>query len=499
MPSRIHRRRFLKTATASAGYFLTATAASAVRAGNKPNETVRFAGIGVGGKGSSDIDQAGKLGTVVALCDIDEKTLDAKAQKFPSAAKFFDFRKMFDDLGGQIDAVTVSTPDHTHAVASMMAMKLKKHVYCQKPLTHTVLEARRMRETAARMGVATQMGNQGSASNGLRRAVEAVQAGVIGPVREAHVWTNRPVWPQAPKIMTRPPESPVPAHVHWDEFIGPAPMRPYADFEQTRTDRRTGAKTTERKGWYHDFNWRGWWDFGTGALGDMACHTANMAFRACALGYPTSVVADATDVNPETYPSSAMVTFQFPARGEMPPLKFVWYEGRKNGLFVLPDPTLVKGQRKRDAGHAVYFDKNQWHFVNPNEKDPKKQDIVVSSGSFLVGDKGVLFSPNDYGSDALIITEDRVEPLAGKPEKLPINNKDDDGMKIEWVEAIKGGPAPYSGFDFAALLTETILLGNVAIRMTGQKLEWDGPAMKFTNNPGANAHLHTEYRKGWSL
>ena len=222
----------------------------------------------------------GALGTVVALCDIDERHLNSKSQKFPDAKKFFDFRQMLDDMGKQIDAVTVSTPDHTHAPASVMAMKMKKHVYTQKPLTHTVHEARVMRETAAKMGVATQMGNQGSAANGLRRAVEAVQAGIIGPVSEAHVWTNRPIWPQAPKIMTRPPESPTPSYVHWDEFIGPAPMRPYADYEEKRKDRRTGEEKITRKGYYHDFAWRGWWDFGTGALGDMACHTANMAFRA---------------------------------------------------------------------------------------------------------------------------------------------------------------------------------------------------------------------------
>lgn len=501
MNRRHSRRRFLQFTAGMAGYFLTAPAASARRAAEKPNETLRFAGIGVGGKGSSDIDQAGKLGMVVALCDIDERTLAAKGAQFPSAAKFFDFRKMFDDLGRQIDAVTVSTPDHTHAVACMLAMKAKKHVYCQKPLTHTVLEARRLRETAAQMGVATQMGNQGSASSGLRRAVEVVQAGVIGPVREAHVWTNRPgaYWKQAPHVVSRPPESPIPAHVHWDEFIGPAPMRPYADFEEKRKDRRTGAEITDRRGWYHPFLWRGWWDFGTGALGDMACHTANMAFRALKLGYPTSVVADATDVNPETYPSSARVTFQFPARGDMPPATFVWYEGRRNGRHVLPDPALVKGQRKRDGALSVYFDNGQWRYFNPQEPDPKKQDQVVSSGSFLVGDKGVLFSPNDYGSNALIITEDGVERVTGQPERLPINDKDDDGMKIEWVEAIRGGPAPYSSFDFAALLTETILLGNVAIRFNGERLEWDGPAMKFTNKPDANPLLHKEYRSGWTL
>jgi predicted dehydrogenase len=481
MRTRITRRRFLQTTAATgAGYFLTASAVSATRAADGPNGKVAFAGIGVGGKGSGDIDQAGGLGTVVAICDIDENNLNAKGQKFPSAKKFFDFRKMLDDMGKQIDAVTVSTPDHTHAAASIMAMKMKKHVYTQKPLTHTVHEARLMRETAAKMGVATQMGNQGSAATGLRRAVEAVQAGIIGPVREAHVWTNRPIWPQAPKIMARPPETSAPSHVHWDEFIGPVAMRPYA------------------KG-YHPFAWRGWWDFGTGALGDMACHTANMAFRALNLGYPTSVVAEATDVNPETYPSSAKVTFQFPARDKMIPVKFVWYEGMRNGKNVLPDPALVPGQRKRDAGYAVYFDENKWNFVDPDAERARDRNKVVSSGSFLVGEKGVLFSPDDYGAKAYVVTEAGVEKLTGKPEKLPINNRGDDGMKIEWVEAMKGGPPAYSNFDFAGRLTETILLGNAAIRLTGEMLEWDGPGMQFTNKSAANQFLHTEYRKGWTL
>jgi predicted dehydrogenase len=511
MPSRISRRRFLKaTAVGSAGYFFTASAISAARAGDGPNGKVHFAGIGIGGKGSGDISQCAKLGTVVAICDIDENNLDKKTnekdrdgeQHFLSSRRYFDYRKMLDEMGKQIDAVTVSTPDHTHAPASVMAMKMKKHVYTQKPLTHTVHEARVMRETAAKMGVATQMGNQGSAANGLRRAVEAVQAGIIGPVSEAHVWTNRPggYWKQAPNIMTRPPESPTPSYVHWDEFIGSAPMRPYADYEEKRKDRRTGEERVTRKGYYHDFAWRGWWDFGTGALGDMACHTANMAFRALKLGYPASVVAAATDVNPETYPSSAQVTFQFPARGDMIPVKFMWYEGQKNGKHVLPDPILVKGQRKRSTDEfAVYFADNQWHFFDPTEKEEKNRHQIVSSGSFLVGEKGVLFSPNDYGSKVFVVTENNVKRVEGDPKTLPINNKDDLGMKIEWVEAMKGGPPAYSNFDFAGQLTETILLGNVAIRMNGEKLEWDGPAMKFTNKPDANQFLHYEYRKGWTL
>jgi predicted dehydrogenase len=484
MSSRMNRRRFLQavTASAGAGYFYTATALSADRIGNRPNGKIYFAGIGVGGKGSGDISQAGSLGEVVALCDIDERELGNKAAQFKSAKKYFDYRKMLDEMGKQIDAVTVSTPDHTHAPASIMAMKMKKHVYCQKPLTHTVYEARQMREIAKQMGVATQMGNQGSAESGLRRAVELIQSGIIGPVTEAHVWTNRPIWPQAPGVTKRPDTKPVPAYVHWDEFIGPAPMRPYAEYKpKTVTDRKTGEKYEKPDPAYHPFAWRGWWDFGTGALGDMACHTANMAFRALKLGYPSSVVADATDLNPETYPGSAKVTYQFPARDEMPPVSLTWYEGRRDGKKLLPPQELVE--------KAIAIDTSERH-----------KGRLVDSGSILVGQKGMLYSPDDYGAQFFLYpAKDFMGVNKAKPEKLHVNGKGDMGMKMEWVEAMKGGPAAYSNFDFAAMLTETILLGNIAIRLNGEKLEWNGPDLKFTNNDKANGYLHYEYRSGYTL
>ncbi|HEX4592600.1 MAG TPA: Gfo/Idh/MocA family oxidoreductase [Gemmataceae bacterium] len=508
MSTRLTRRRFLQASAAgAAGYWLSATALSAARAADSPNGKLRFACIGVGGKGGSDTDNVGQVGQVVALCDVDEKTLGGKAGKFGDAKKYTDFRKLFDELANQFDAVTVSTPDHNHAPASIMAMKHGKHVYCQKPLTHTVYEARQMREVAKKAGVCTQMGNQGSAENGLRRAVELVQSGIIGPVREAHVWTNRPVWPQAPSVTKRPPDAPAPPGVHWDEFIGPAPFRPNGSFKTTE---KNGHKVPTGSA-YHPFNWRGWWDFGTGALGDMACHTANMAFRALKLGYPLSVVADATDLNPETYPASAKVMFEFPARGEMPAVQFCWYEGKRGGKNVLPSPDLVKGQKKRgEKEFAVFFEDNQWKFFNPNPKPRRRgnndrpqapKPEVVSSGSFLVGEKAVLFSPDDYGAEAYVVTESGVERIKGDPEKLPKNGRGDLGMKQEWAEAIKAGKPDhaYSNFDFAAMLTETILLGNVAIRLTGQKLAWDGPSLQFTNNSQANQHLHYEYRKGWTL
>ncbi len=474
MSSRLNRRRFLQTSTAAGlGYWFTATAVSATRAADTPSGKVRFGCIGVGGKGGGDTQQVGNVGEVVALCDIDDGTLNAMAAKFPQAKKYHDCRKMLEEMGKQIDAVTVSTPDHMHAPASIMAMKMGKHVYTQKPLTHTVFEARQMREVAKKMGVCTQMGNQGSAETGVRRAVEIVQAGVLGQVHEAYVWTNRPIWPQAPQVTSRPPEAPVPAGVHWDEFIGPAPMRPYAVYPAQGGQ---GGRQGRRNGAYHPFNWRGWWDFGTGALGDMACHTANMAYRALNLGYPTSVVADATDVNPETYPSSARITFEFPARGQMGPVKLIWCEGRRDGKKVLPPEELLQ------------------KVLRPGQR-------LADSGSLLVGDKGILFSPNDYGAQYQLIGEGLEEAAKKVPETLPRNGRGDQGMKNEWVQAIKENKPQiaYSNFDIAGMLTETILLGNVAIRMNGQKLIWDGPALKFPNSAEATKHLHYEYRSGWTL
>jgi predicted dehydrogenase len=454
----MNRRNFLKlTGAAGAGYWLTASALSATRAGDSPSEKVRFAGVGVGGKGSSDIDNAGDVGTVVALCDIDEKQLDGKAGRFRDAKKYIDYRKMFDEMGKDIDAVTVSTPDHTHAPASIMAMKLGKHVYCQKPMTHTVHEARQMRLIAADKKVCTQMGNQGTAENGLRRAVEIVQAGVLGKVTEVHVWTNRPIWPQAPKVMARPEgKFDIPKHVHWNEFLGAAPERPYAPG-------------------YHPFAWRGWWEFGTGALGDMACHTANMAFMALKLGSPTTAVAEAGDVNPETYPSYAHVVLEFPARGEMPAVTWNWYEGKKDGKKMLPPEDLLA-------------------------KVLKKNQKLADSGSMLVGDKGILFSPDDYGARYFLFGEGLDEKAKEVNETLPRNGGGDLGMKKEWVKAIRENKPEIavSNFAYSGMLTEAVLLGNVAIR-AGSKIDFDGEKCAVTNNAKANEFLTKEYRKGFGI
>ncbi len=483
MAERHSRRDFLQTtAAAGAGFFALAGLTPGVS--RAANEQVRIAGIGVGGKGHSDITQAGEVGDVVAICDIDENHLAAALKDLQNPRRgtkhnpktYTDYRKMLDEMGKSIDAVTVSTPDHTHAPASLRAMMQGKHVYCQKPLTHTVAEARRMRETAKKMNVCTQMGNQGTAENGLRRAVEIIRAGVIGPVKEVHVWTNRPIWPQGSDAILRvagaraaalaalhgksvefKPTTP-PKHVHWDEFLGTAPYRPYDPI-------------------YHPFSWRGWWDYGTGALGDMACHTANMAFMALKLGYPASIVAEEVqDLNEETGPTGARIAFQFPEREGLAPVKFYWYEG-------------IDGSRKKYLPKSSLF-----HGRTPTD-----------SGSLLVGEKAILYSPNDYGASYEFLGSDAKDIAAAAekvPQSLPRNGKGDLGMKQEWVEAIRSGKPEIamSNFDYAAMLTETILLGNVAIRSgKGVKLEWDGPNLRVTNRPEAERFIKIEYRKGWEV
>jgi predicted dehydrogenase len=449
-----------------------------------PNERLNIACIGVGGKGDSDSEQAARYGDIVAICDIDDHTLAKKSEKegFLKSEKFNDFRKMFDKLGKSIDAVTISVPDHNHAVAAMMAIKSGKHVYCQKPLTRTIKEARTLRESARQFNVCTQMGNQGTAHSEFRHAVDLLRGNALGVVKEVHIWTNRPIWPQAPAVMKRPPEVPTPAHIHWDEWIGPAPMRPYAEYEG-------------HKGAYHSFNWRGWWDFGTGALGDMGCHTANMPFMGLELGYPSSIEAKCGDLNDETYPSWATIIYQFPARGDKPPVKLTWWEGHK------PDSKDAAKRNLPDNGITR-------DFTMPN------------SGSLCIGDKASMFSLHDYGANDKIVLNANGETKSinlDVPQVIPSvprtatqiaksssGNKDydnDEGQKADWVAAIKAGKrdGALSNFDYAGMLTEFLLLGNIAIK-TGKKLEWDGPGMKFKgNNEDADKLIHREYREGYTL
>jgi predicted dehydrogenase len=451
MARRIHRREFLGTVGA-AGAGLLVSAPSAY--GYVQNDKLRIAAVGAGGRAEGDIDGV-KSQNIVALCDVDQKRLEKKASQFAGSKQYQDFRKMIEECSKDIDAVVIGAPDHIHAPAAAMAIKLGKHVYVEKPMTHDIFEARTLRELAAKHKVATQMGNQGTASGGLRRGVEVIQAGALGTIKEIHLWTNRPVWPQAPNIMERPASKKPPDSLNWDCWLGPAPYREYHDN-------------------LHPFNWRGWIDFGTGALGDMACHTTNLPFFAAQLTAPISAEAECGDLNKETWPSWAKVKFEFPARevtvpakATLPPVTVTWYEGKKNRRDrVLPPEDFLHGEKWSD------------------------------SGSLIVGSKGVLFSGGDYGDNWKLLPAKDFEGHKGPSETLPRSP----GHHEEWIRACKGGNIkPMSNFDHAGPFTEFVLLGNVAILMSGKKILWDTKACKVTNAPEAARLVKREYRKGWTL
>jgi predicted dehydrogenase len=431
------------------------------------NDRINVACIGVGGKGDSDSsDAAGCGGNIVAICDADANQLAGKAkqfaEKFPQLKQYRDYRKMLEEMGKDIDAVTVSTPDHHHGVASLRAMKMGKHCFCQKPLVQTVYEARQMREVSKQKKLATQMGNQGSAENGLRRAIEVIQAGVIGKPLELHVWTNRPIWPQG---LNRPDgQDPIPANLDWDVWLGPAPLRPY------------------KKGVYEPFAWRGWYDFGTGALGDMACHTVNMPFRALNLGYPNVVELEAaSQMYLETFPKTSRIRFEFPQRGDLPPLKFWWYDGNPDDPLK---PYRPEGETAREI-IATY-------------------DKLPGSGALIVGEKGKLFSPDDYGARFFVALNGKNEFVAGDQDEackaVPQTIPRSPGHMQEWFRMMKDGTPAYSNFDIAAYLTEIILLGCVASRVgLGKRMEWDGPKMRSPNQAGAARFVKRRNRTGWNV
>jgi len=427
------------------------------------NDRINIACIGVGGKGDSDSSNAAECGgNIVAICDVDTNTLDKKGRQFPQAKRFKDYRRLLDEMGKDIDAVTVSTPDHHHGSAAIRAMRLGKHCFCQKPLTQTVAEARVMRTLAAERKLATQMGNQGSAETGLRRAIEVIQAGVIGKPLELHVWSNRPVWPQG---LDRPAGAdPVPANLDWDLWLGPAAARPF------------------KKDVYHTFNWRGWFDFGTGALGDMACHTVNMPFRALKLGYPNVVECElASRIHPETFPKTSRIRFEFPEREGLPPLKFWWYDGN-------PGDELKPLRPSSDLTREIL----------------QTMGTLPPSGALIVGEKGKLFAPDDNGARFLVAMKDQEQYVAGDKHEaaksVPQSIPRSPGHMEEWFRMMKDGTPAFSNFDIAAYLTEIILLGCVAMRVgEDYRMAWDGPDMKSTNLPQAAQFVKRDNRKGWEI
>lgn len=430
---RVTRRQVLRySALAGVGLWTTAKSWGAP-APKSPNEKLNIAGIGVGGQGGADLAQCATE-NIVALCDVDDRRGAVSFQRFPKAKRFRDFRKMLDQMHRQIDAVVVGTPDHTHAAPSVMAMKLGKHCFCEKPLAHCVWEVRTMIETARKYKVTTQMGTQIHAGSNYRRVVELVQSGAIGPVGEVHVWH-----PVAYGGGDRPKETPpVPPELDWDLWLGPAPYRPYHPI-------------------YLPGAWRSWWDFGTGGLGDFGCHYMDLPYWALNLRHPTTIEADGPrPIHPERTSPGLVVRYEFPARGDLPPVTMTWYDGGKR------PPFLAERQIP------------QW-----------------SAAVLFIGQKGMLIA--DYGRHQLLPESQYAgfkPPAPTIPESI--------GHYQEWIQACKTGGPTTCNFDYSGTLAETVLLGIVAYRV-GQKLQWDPEKLQAKGCPEADRFIRKTYRQGWTL
>ena len=443
---RISRRCFLQSSALAAG--ATVMGAPALLRGQNLNDKLNVAVVGCGGRGGSNMGDVGKTENIVALCDVFESNIEKAAQKFSQAKKYNDFRKLFDDAK-DFDAVVVSTTEHTHALAVMRALKHKKHVYCEKPLTHDVYECRQIRETLRGLKIATQMGTQIHAGDNYRRVVELIQIGAIGPVREAHVWVDRTWGRQSPEdaktygdrvsSQERPTETePVPAGLNWDLWIGPAPFRPFNSIYWP------GSK------WYR------WWDFGNGTMSDLGSHWNDLPFWALKLDAPLTIEAAGPPPHPEIAPATMSATYTYGARGDMPPVKLTWYQGQ------MKPPQYTEGKIP------------QW-----------------KSAALFVGDKGMVLT--DYGKH-MLLPEEKFKDFK-RPEPFIAKSL---GHHAEWIHACKTGEPTTCNFEYSGALTEANHLGNVAYRL-GKKLEWDTVALKVTNCPEAAALIRRPYRKGWTL
>ena len=438
------RRDFLLGAAALGSAASLLPAASAPRRARSPNDRLRIGVVGCGGKGLSDMQACAKTQDIVALCDVDEGKAKTAREEQPKAAFYEDWRDMVEKE--KLDGLVVSTPDHSHAGPALLAMSRGIHVFVQKPLTHTVHEARLLRDGARKTKVITSMGNQGTCLEGFRSAAECVRSGVIGAVTEVHVWTNRPVWPQG---IARPAHiDPIPSSFRWDLWLGAAKWRPFA----------AGKKDGEFKG-YAPFHWRGFWDFGTGALGDMACHVANLPFFALELGAPDWVEAVSSEVNDETAPKRATIRFGFPAKGNRGPIVMTWYDGGD-----LPPQDLLPG-------------------------------VKYNIGGFLLkGEKGTLYSPTDYGERFDLYPKEKFEGFQPPTPFLPRSP----GIHDEWLQGILSSTQPMANFEYAAPFTEAMLLGNLAVR-SGERIEWDSANLRVKNSDKAQRYVQKEYRRGFEL
>ena len=448
-PRKVSRRAFLRTTTAATAFLFLPRRVLGGPGQPGANSRLNLAAVGIGGQGRADLEEF-KNENIVALCDVDADYAAHTFNDFPGAKRYTDFRLMLEKEKG-IDAVLVATPDHNHAVVTAAALRHGKHVYCEKPLTRTVDESRVIARLAREAGVVTQMGNQGMAFEGNRLINEWIADGAIGPVHEVHVWSDRPTsrgrmplwWPQGVERPTEMP--PVPPTLDWDLWLGPAPYRPYHPA-------------------YAPFRWRGWWDFGSGGIGDMGIHNLAPVFSALKLGAPDSVVGSSTALVSDSVPLASTVHYRFPARGDLPPVALHWYDG---GLRPDRPAELEEGR----------------------ELDPE-------DGIIFVGTKGKILVTGWGGEHPRILPRSRDLEYQKPPKTLPRSI----GHHAEWIAACKGsGVKPRSNFDFAGPLTEAVLLGSVCIRNGGKKLLWDSANLKFTNDPAANQFLHYEYRKGWEL
>ena len=453
----VNRRDFVKATVAAAT--LTIIPRQVLGGEGKPaaSDRLNIAGVGVGGMGASNL-AACESENIVALCDVDAGGYAAKTfAKYPKAKPYKDFRIMFDQQK-DIDAVIVATPDHNHAVVALAAIRRGKHVYVQKPISHSIYEARIMTEEARMYKVMTQMGNQGHSGDGTRLIYEWIENGAIGAVREIHAWTNRPVWPQGVEV-DRPKETPpVPGTMDWDLWIGPAAMRPYHPT-------------------YHPGTWRAWWDFGTGSLGDLGCHILDAPFWALKLKYPVSAEGcistywtglwEACPPKNEQYPRSTIVRFKFPERQGLPAVNLTWWDG---GMMPPRPEALEDGRKMGDDDGGVLF----------------------------VGDKGTLMC-GCYGRSPRLIPETRMKEFKLPDKSLARVPGGEQGHEKDWVRSCKDGKPASSNFDHSGPLSEMVLMGNLAVRYPNRRILWDGEKMAVTNDKDADAYVRRTYRQGWTL
>ncbi|TWU26278.1 Glucose--fructose oxidoreductase precursor [Novipirellula galeiformis] len=434
----LNRRDLLRNAALTGvGVYLSSPSSSALSA--SPNEKLNIACVGLGNQGQHNLGLV-QSQNIVALCDVDDERTAMFGAKYPAAKRFADFRVMLDKMSPEIDAVVVTTPNHTHATIAVAAMKAGKHCYCEKPLAHSIHEVREMQRVATEQNVVSQMGTQNHAGSNYRRVVELVQSGAIGAVRKVHVWFGRPGgWRRFKHLVDRPTEkTPIPKNLNWDLWVGPAPMQNFHPV-------------------YHPHDWHYWWDFGNGTIGNMACHYLDLVFWALNLSAPTAVEAVGPKVHPDSTPFWLECHWQFPQRQARSPVEVVWHHGR-------------------GCPQAV-------------------QDLGVpaaENGVLFVGDDGLLMA--DYDTHALLPENqfrDFTRPEPTIPESIGCHRR-------EWFEACKGNGQALCDFDYAAPLTETVLLGNIAFRVGG-KIQWDSARMTATNTDQVDRYLQREYRKGWTL